>query len=104
MVQSLGVTVETRAFTARIGDLLNDEEYRAVQLQLVGRPTAGDIIPGTGGLRKVRWGMQRAGKTRRLQGDLFLASRLEAALDALRVLEEREGRPGDREEDATADY
>jgi hypothetical protein len=56
------VIVETRAFTARIGELLNDEEYRALQLQLVRRPTAGDIIPGTGGLRKVRWGRQGRGK------------------------------------------
>ena len=49
------VIVETRAFTARIGDLLSPEEYRALQLHLVRSPTTGDVIPGTGGLRKVRW-------------------------------------------------
>jgi hypothetical protein len=56
------VIVETRAFTARIGDLLNPEEYRELQLQLVRHPTAGDVIPGTGGLRKARWGSQGRGK------------------------------------------
>lgn len=56
------VILETRVFTARIGDLLNDEQYRALQIHLVRRPTAGDVIPGTGGLRKVRWGTQGRGK------------------------------------------
>jgi hypothetical protein len=39
------------AFSARIGELLDDEEQRALQLELVQRPTAGSVIPGTGGLR-----------------------------------------------------
>jgi len=56
------VIVETRAFTARIGDLLADEQYRALQLHLVRRPTAGSAIPGTGGLRKLRWVASGRGK------------------------------------------
>ena len=56
------VIVETRAFTARIGDLMADDEYRDLQLHLAARPTAGDVIPGTGGLRKVRWAAKGRGK------------------------------------------
>jgi hypothetical protein len=56
------VILETRVFTTRISDLLDDEQYRALQVYLVRRPTAGEVIPGTGGLRKVRWGMQGRGK------------------------------------------
>jgi mRNA-degrading endonuclease RelE of RelBE toxin-antitoxin system len=56
------VILETRAFTARIDDLLTEEEYRALQLDLVRQPTAGDVIPGTGGLRKIRWGLKGRGK------------------------------------------
>ena len=56
------VIVETKAFTARIGDLLEDDEYRALQLELVQRPTAGSVIPGTGGLRKLRWAVAGRGK------------------------------------------
>ena len=56
------VIVETRAFTARIGDLLADEQYRGLQLYLVRRPTAGSAIPGTGGLRKLRWVAPGRGK------------------------------------------
>jgi mRNA-degrading endonuclease RelE of RelBE toxin-antitoxin system len=56
------VIVETKAFTARIGDLLTADEYSLLQLSLVQRPTAGSIIPGSGGLRKVRWSATGRGK------------------------------------------
>ena len=54
--------IETRAFTARIGDLMADDEYRELQLHLAAHPTAGDVVPGTGGFRKVRWGAKGRGK------------------------------------------
>jgi len=57
------VIVETRAFTARIGSLLPDDEYRNLQLELVHRPTAGSVIVGTGGLRKLRWAASGRGKS-----------------------------------------
>lgn len=56
------VIVETRAFTGRIGDLMTDDEYRELQLHLAAHPTAGDVVPGTGGLRKVRWKSKGRGK------------------------------------------
>jgi hypothetical protein len=56
------VIVETRAFTARIGGLLSEDEYRNLQLELVQRPTAGSVIAGTGGLRKLRWAASGRGK------------------------------------------
>jgi hypothetical protein len=56
------VIVETKAFTARVDDLLEEDEYRALQLELVQRPTAGSVIPGTGGLRKLRWALAGRGK------------------------------------------
>ena len=54
--------VETRAFTARVARLFSDDEYRALQLELIRRPEAGPIIPGSGGLRKIRWSMSGRGK------------------------------------------
>ena len=56
------VIVETKAFTARVGDLLEEDEYLALQLELVQRPSTGKVIPGTGGLRKLRWGASGRGK------------------------------------------
>lgn len=56
------VIVETRAFTARIRDLLNEEQYRELQTYLVRQPSAGAVIGGTGGLRKLRWAAAGRGK------------------------------------------
>jgi len=46
---------ETQAFTRAVVSLLTDEEYAALQAVLAVDPEAGDLIPGTGGLRKLRW-------------------------------------------------
>ena len=57
------VIIETRIFTRRIKELMSDDEYRALQETLVNRPGMGDIVQGTGGLRKVRWKQEGRGKS-----------------------------------------
>jgi mRNA-degrading endonuclease RelE of RelBE toxin-antitoxin system len=54
--------LETSIFTRRVIDLLSDEEYRRLQADLAQQPEAGVVIPGTGGLRKLRWGLKGRGK------------------------------------------
>ena len=54
--------VESDIFTARITELLDDDAYGALQAELIRRPKAGVIIPGLGGLRKIRWGATNRGK------------------------------------------
>jgi hypothetical protein len=54
--------VETRQFTARVRSLLSDDEYRELQCELAERPDAGVVIPGTHGLRKLRFRMAGRGK------------------------------------------
>jgi mRNA-degrading endonuclease RelE of RelBE toxin-antitoxin system len=54
--------VETTIFTRRITDLLSDGQYAELQKQLVENPKAGPVIPGTGGLRKLRWSGSGRGK------------------------------------------
>ncbi|HAX43452.1 MAG TPA: hypothetical protein DCY80_12960, partial [Solibacterales bacterium] len=49
-------------FTKRITGLLTDEEYRNLQLCLIVNPAAGPVIPGAGGLRKVRVAARSQGK------------------------------------------
>lgn len=46
--------VESRGFTARVLDLLDPELYRRPQNELLANPRKGDVIPGCGGLRKLR--------------------------------------------------
>jgi hypothetical protein len=54
--------VETPIFTAALRRHLDDEPYRALQAALYLRPEQGALIPGGGGLRKLRWGAEGRGK------------------------------------------
>jgi mRNA-degrading endonuclease RelE of RelBE toxin-antitoxin system len=56
------VIIETPIFTRQIQSILADEDYRLLQAQLVQKPDAGKIIPGSGGLRKLRWSAGGHGK------------------------------------------
>jgi mRNA-degrading endonuclease RelE of RelBE toxin-antitoxin system len=56
------VIIETSIFTRQVQALLDDDEYRRLQTALVIRPDIGDLIPGGGGLRKMRWSAQGRGK------------------------------------------
>lgn len=56
------VIVETSLFTRLIKALMSDDEYRVLQVALISRPGLGDLIPGSGGLRKVRWSTTGQGK------------------------------------------
>lgn len=54
--------VEAPLFTKLVGKYLSDEEYSALQGALAKNPDLGDLIPGSGGVRKVRWGTRGRGK------------------------------------------
>ena len=54
--------IETDIFTERIQEILTDEEYSTLQAHLIRRPASGVVIPGGGGLRKVRWSSRGKGK------------------------------------------
>jgi len=56
------VIVETPIFTKQILSTLSDDEYRLFQNMLLERPDAGKVIPGSGGLRKLRWAAEGRGK------------------------------------------
>ena len=56
------VIIETSIFTKKISTLLNDEEYRTLQNALLEMPSSGDIIQGSGGIRKIRWAATGRGK------------------------------------------
>jgi hypothetical protein len=57
------VFVETPLFTRRVRALLNEDQYARLQHFLAAYPEAGDLIEGTGGLRKVRVAMSSRGKS-----------------------------------------
>jgi len=56
------IFIETRAFTRLIYDYMSEEEYLGLQSYLLQHPAAGSIVPGSGGVRKMRWSMEGRGK------------------------------------------
>jgi mRNA-degrading endonuclease RelE of RelBE toxin-antitoxin system len=57
------VIIETTIFTKLIQELMSDDEYKDLQEALVKHPALGDIIKGSGGLRKIRWRLGGRGKS-----------------------------------------
>src|SRR5947209_11716027 len=54
--------IETKLFTRLVQEYLTDEEYRELQALVIEQPEAGDVFPGTGGVRKLRWRAPGRGK------------------------------------------
>jgi len=59
------VFVELPSFERHRADYLDDDAFLRLQRLLMLNPEAGDVIPGTGGLRKLRFGDERRGKGKR---------------------------------------
>jgi hypothetical protein len=57
--------IEAPVFTRNLSRYLKDEGYRELQAELLSNPDLGDVMPGTGGFRKLRWADARRGKGRR---------------------------------------
>ena len=56
------IILETTVFTKIVQVLMPDDEYRLLQNHLIEFPEAGDLIKGSGGLRKIRWKLEGRGK------------------------------------------
>lgn len=55
--------IESPIFSSLLSDYLTDDEYSALQVHLCEYPEAGDLIRGSGGVRKVRWARAGGGKS-----------------------------------------
>ncbi|MBI5505674.1 MAG: toxin [Deltaproteobacteria bacterium] len=57
--------VELPAFERHRAEYLDDAGFRGLQVELMRNPEAGEVVEGTGGLRKVRFADSRRGKGKR---------------------------------------
>lgn len=56
------IFIESPVFTRRISELVDEDAYFELQMTLLLDPLAGDVIPGAGGLRKIRISANGHGK------------------------------------------
>jgi hypothetical protein len=54
--------VESSVFEHYLPRYLSDEEFGRLQMALRNNPTRGALIPGSGGVRKLRWSRRNIGK------------------------------------------
>ena len=59
---SMRTVAETEVFIKYAADIWNDLERNEFISWIAANPEAGDLIPGSGGCRKVRWSRQGTGK------------------------------------------
>jgi|TergutMp193P3_1026864.scaffolds.fasta_scaffold24789_3 hypothetical protein len=94
---SLLTVVETPSFLRDAKKLLSDEEREAVVNLLSSSPNAGDLIKETGGVRKIRWAREDAGKSGAFRVIYFFHS-MEIPLFILNVFAKNEKANVSREE------
>lgn len=68
---------ETDIFTEQIVDLIDDDSYAELQANLIVDPEAGDLMPRSKGLRKIRWRAQGRGKRGGIRIIYYLVHRQE---------------------------
>ena len=54
--------IESPVYSEQIDGLLSGEDHRQLQLYILEQPERGDLIRGSGGLRKLRWAGSGRGK------------------------------------------
>ena len=55
--------IETPVYSSKVGEILTEDERDAFAAFIAEDPTAGSVVRGSGGVRKVRWTQQGRGKS-----------------------------------------
>lgn len=56
------IFIEAPIFSRLVYQYLDDDEYAALEWALTLHPEAGAVVPGSGGVRKLRWNAKGRGK------------------------------------------
>jgi hypothetical protein len=68
--------IESSAFARSRSVYLDDDEYAELQQFMMQNPEAGQLVPGSGGVRKLRWSRPGMGKRGGLRVIYFVAVEL----------------------------
>jgi hypothetical protein len=55
--------IETKTFTAKASKVWTQKHYEDFVLFIASNPSAGEVVPNSGGVRKVRWAKAASGKS-----------------------------------------
>lgn len=80
--------IEAPVFCRIIYNLVDDDRYSDLQSDLIDNPDAGDVIPGSGGMRKIRWSAKGRGKRGGIRVIYYLMA--ESKIYLLYVYDKRE--------------
>jgi len=61
-IKTMHTFIELQPFATVRDKYLNDDEFAVFQHYLAAHPDAGDVIPRSGGCRKLRWAIEGRGK------------------------------------------
>lgn len=67
--------IETKLFTRLVHEYLSDDEYGGLQRALMLNPEGGAVIPGSAGVRKLRWNVGGRGKRGGIRVTYYLRTR-----------------------------
>ncbi len=55
--------IETRLFTSKASKIWTADQHQEFVVYIAANPKAGAVVPGSGGVRKVRWSKSGSGKS-----------------------------------------
>jgi hypothetical protein len=82
IIYTMYTFIELPVFSRYAADYFSDDDLAALQVALANQPEMGDVVPGTHGVRKVRWGRTGMGK----QGGVRVLYYLQDARDRIWLL------------------
>jgi len=89
----MNTVIETRTFSDRAAKAWTPKQYENFILYIANNPKAGEVVTGSGGVRKIRWSKTGAGKRGGVRVIYFNSSQDETWLLTMYVKNERENIP-----------
>ena len=89
----MNTVIETRVFSTKANKVWTLGQYEDFILYIAGNPNAGNVVPGSGGVRKIRWGKEGGGKQGGVRVIYFNSSDEKTWLLTMYAKNERENIP-----------
>ena len=89
----MNTIIETSIFSAQAAKTWTPKLYEEFIVYIATNPLAGEVVPGSGGVRKIRWGKDGSGKRGGVRVIYFNSAAKETWLLTLYAKNERENIP-----------